>query len=137
MGGEWAAQYEMERETGGRQGESERLSLESVKTIMQTDTLEMRCWLSWQQALGWLEVVVVVAGGWIQGRGEDGRGCEDGGRGMFDKMTLLQCETGGGKRWDGRTDGPLEVFLAREVHLVLRHSEPQFQVTRPSRWRPL
>lgn len=68
---------EREREESGR--ERERLSLESVKTIMQTDTLEMRCRLPWQQALGWLEVVVVVVGGvgGGEGRGEDGRGCED------------------------------------------------------------
>lgn len=44
-------------EWGGREGgrgERERLLLESesVKTIMQTDTLEMRCWSPWQQALG-------------------------------------------------------------------------------------
>lgn len=54
-------------------GERERLSLESVKTIMQTDTLEMRCRLPWQQALGWLEVVVVVGGAWGVG-GDAGKG---------------------------------------------------------------
>lgn len=35
----------------GREGGG-RLLLESVKTIMQTDTSEIRCRLPWQQALG-------------------------------------------------------------------------------------
>lgn len=48
----------MQDRVGGQRGreggERERLLLESesVKTIMQTDTLEMRCWSPWQQALG-------------------------------------------------------------------------------------
>lgn len=81
VGGErtaWRTQYETDggRERAGER-ERERLSLESVKTIMQTDTLEMRCRLPWQQALGWLEeVVVVVEGervGW-GGGGDAGKG---------------------------------------------------------------
>lgn len=42
-------QYKIKRE---REILRERLLLESVKTIMQTDTLEIRCRLPWQQALG-------------------------------------------------------------------------------------
>lgn len=45
------AHNESERE-GEREEGRERLLLESVKTIMQTDTSEMRCRLPWQQALG-------------------------------------------------------------------------------------
>lgn len=63
---------ERERARGERGRERERLSLESVKTIMQTDTLEMRCRLPWQQALGWLEVVVVMVGGCVCGGGQRG-----------------------------------------------------------------
>lgn len=43
---------ETDRGREERNGERERLLLESVKTIMQTDTLEMRYRLPWQQALG-------------------------------------------------------------------------------------
>lgn len=44
---------------GERERREERLLLESesVKTIMQTDTLEMRCWSPWQQAR-WLGATV-------------------------------------------------------------------------------
>lgn len=46
------AKCRIEWERGGIEWERLLLESESVKTIMQTDTLEMRCWSPWQQALG-------------------------------------------------------------------------------------